>query len=743
MLVLYTATLFVSATLLFLLQPMFAKMALPLLGGAPAVWNTFVVFFQLSLLAGYVYAHLSTRWLGVRRQAVMHAVLLLLPLVTLPIALPQGWVPPTQENPVFWLLGLLLVSVGLPFFIVSTHAPLLQQWFANTNHPLSKDPYFLYAASNAGSLLALFGYPLLLEPNLRLAGQGWIWACGYGLLIALVIGCGIMLWKSPGTLTPEEGRKVPEDSKTLGAREMDPQPLTGKRRIHWVALAFVPSSLLLGLTTFITTDLPAMPLFWTVPLAIYLFTFVLVFSRKPLFPHRFMVRIFPFVMLPLLAWMILQGKQPLWLTLFLHLFILLIASMVCHGELALRRPSREHLTEFYIWIAVGGVLGGMFNALLAPVIFADAIEYPIALVAACLLTPAASHIVQNMLNRFLDYTLPLSIGMVLVGLVWFVDQREMETGVISVALTYGLPIAVCLFFHERPIRFGLTVGAIMLASTFSFGQQGNLLHRERSFFGVYHVMNDSQRRYRLLIHGTTNHGMQSLDPARRKEPFAYYHPTGPAGQIFKVFNSATITSKVAVVGLGSGSMACYGRPGQDFVFYEIDPVVERIARNAEYFTFLKDCPPNIEVVLGDARLSLNRAPDQNFGLIVLDAFSSEAVPMHLLTREAVRLYLSKLAKGGLLVFHASNQHLDLEPILSALAKDAGLGAFIRDDSALTRTGRRQGKLSSRWVVMGRTDNDLNSFQRDARWTPSNGGGNGRVWTDDFSNILSIIRWNQL
>lgn len=354
------------------------------MGGTPGVWNTCMVFFQASLLAGYIYAHAATAWLGVRRQAALHVGLLLLPLSTLPIAVSIGWSPPVEENPIPWLLALLLVSVGLPFFVISASAPMLQKWFASTGHPAAKDPYFLYRASNLGSMLGLLAYPALLEPTLQLAEQSWLWSWGYGLLILLTLGCAVILWRGPVSATHSLSLGASHDSHGLLTIEDSGSGLTVSRRMRWVALSFVPSSLMLGVTTHLSTDIAAIPLLWVIPLALYLFSFVLVFARKPSLSHQFMVRRLPFLILASAITIFSKATQPVWLLMPLHLLTFFVAAMVCHGEMAKDRPPTRHLTEFYLWMSVGGVLGGLFNALVAPMVFSTVVEFPLAMVAASL-----------------------------------------------------------------------------------------------------------------------------------------------------------------------------------------------------------------------------------------------------------------------------------------------------------------------------------------------------------------------
>ncbi len=732
MLVFFAITLFVSATLLFWVQPMFAKMVLPLLGGTPAVWNTCMVFFQAALLAGYGYAHVATAWLGVRRQAAIHVGLLLLPLLTLPIGIPMGWSPPVEKNPIPWLFVLLLVSVGLPFFVVSASAPMLQKWFSDTGHRSAKDPYFLYGASNLGSMLALLSYPVMIEPQLRLAEQSWVWAGGYGLLVVLTLGCAVILWRSPVVVVGQRGQGAGLDGGS---------GLTVRRRVRWVVLSFVPSSLMLGVTTHLSTDITPIPLFWVVPLALYLLTFVLAFARRPILPHLLMVRALPLVILPLLISIFLNLQQPLWLLILLHLLTFFVAAMVCHGELVKDRPPAEYLTEFYLWMSVGGVLGGLFNALVAPMVFSSVVEYSLAMVLACLLRPSTRPDEQKPLSRWLDFGLPLALGILVAGLIWAVKVSDLKPVWLSISLIFGLPSVLCFTFRDRPIRFGLGVAAVMLANVFYTSTLGHILHTERSFFGVNRIMVDPEEKYRLLFHGSTIHGWQSLDLFRSREPLSYFYRTGPIGQLFTAFSGANAKPKVAIAGLGIGSMACYGEPEQQWTFYEIDPVVERIARDPQYFTYLRDCPPKINVVLGDARLSLRRAPDRHYGFIFLDAFSSDAIPVHLLTREAIELYLTKLADGGILAFNITNRYLDLRPVLSDLARDAGLVCMAQDDSDISEAEKKSGKAASRWVVMARQQNDLSKLAQDQRWNVLTSRPGARVWTDNFSNILEVIRWH--
>ncbi|MCI0461432.1 MAG: fused MFS/spermidine synthase [Gemmataceae bacterium] len=741
---LFALTLFVSATLLFLLQPMVARMILPLLGGTPAVWNTCMVFFQAALLAGYSYAHAAPAWLGLRRQLVLHLALLLMPLAVLPIAVSSEWAPPGDANPIPWLLALLTVSVGLPFFVVATSAPLLQKWFAGTGHPSAKDPYFLYGASNLGSMLALIAYPLLVEPSLRLADQSLLWQAGYIVLAVLTLACSVAVWRSLGASS------APQGDTTQERADHSPAPSL-KTRLHWIALAFVPSSLMLGVTTYLTTDIAAIPLFWVLPLALYLLSFIVVFVRRPLLPHGLMCRLLPPVML-CLVFVMLSGDayQLRAMTVMpLHLVALFVAAMVCHGELAARRPPARHLTGFYLCLSLGGVLGGLFNALLAPLLFRTILEYPLALMLACLLLPRTDPGPDRPRSRWLDLVLPLSVGVGAAALILGLAAPATPEanplvrflpGSLSALLVYGLPVVACFTFAGRPLRFGLGVGAVLLAGMLCRDPYGRVLYRERGFFGDLHVRIDPTGQYVQLVHGTTLHGQQYRDPQSRAEPLAYFHRSGPVGQVFEALREGRANPRrVGVMGLGIGALLSYSHSGQEWTYYEIDPAVVRVARDERFFTCMSDAERRgvqLNVVLGDARLQLVHAPARHYDLLTLDVFSSDAVPVHLLTREALRLYQAKLADRGVMLFNISNRYLRLESVVAALAQDAGLVGLVRYDDADPNI---PGKSASSWLVLARREADL---PRLPGWRLLVRPEGAEPWTDDFSNLLETLIWRQ-
>jgi hypothetical protein len=725
---LFASTLFVSAGLIFVVQPMFARMVLPHLGGSPAVWNTCVVFFQAAMLAGYAYAHLSTRWLAPARQAVVHMALLAGAAVVLPIAMPSGWSAPIDGTPVPALLLVLAVALGLPFFAVAATAPLLQHWFSRTAHPSARDPYFLYAASNAGSMLALVGYPFLIEPGWTLSQQSTGWTAAYGLLAVLIAACAWSSrarWPGEGAVTAAEGTQRTLDP-TAGPAMADVTPL---RRLRWVALAAVPSSLLLGVTTFLTSDVAAVPLLWTLPLALYLLTFVIAFSVRPIVSSRLSQQAMAVFVLPLVVSIVAGVGDPLWLLMPLHLAAFFACALVLHGLLARDRPHTSHLTEFYLWISVGGLLGGVFNTLVAPLVFTSVLEYPLAVALACALR-AGAPAGGSTRPRVADLALPLVFAVAVVG------------GVASLKAAFGGPAlllaaiaAACASYvwcARRPLRFASAILLVVTGGTLFLQQGGDLIHAERTFFGVLRVKVDRHTGVLSLLHGRTIHGEQ--DPARPNEPMSYYHPAGPIGQMLGEASFAP--PRVAVVGLGTGGLAAYARPGQQWTFYEIDPAVERVARTPAFFTYLSACGDACQVVLGDARLSLEARAPGAYDFIVLDAFSSDAIPAHLVTREAMELYVSRLAPDGLIAFHISNRHLDLRPVLGALAESLGLRALVQFYRPAGDAGEGR---PSEWAVLARSDARLAALAADARWDvlPS---GRARPWTDDYSDILSVLRY---
>ncbi len=1033
---LFAVTLFVSAFQLFLVQPMIGQMILPKLGGTPQVWNTCMVFFQSALLAGYAYTHSLSTTVSVRRQILIHGLLLFLPLA---ILLPQGpfhlmeLEPTPGANPIGKTLLYLAVIVGLPFFVVATSAPLLQKWFGATGHPAAKDPYFLYGASNLGSMLALLAYPVLVEPWIGLRAQAEVWLYGYFALIFLYFVCAVMVWKSPASLElaqvpagalpppqtaaqsseaitgsptapagtlkpvspitakpgkrPKGGAKaVPAAAELPSGKWVEPPPsddLSNWRRLRWVLLAAVPSSLMLGVSSYISTDISAMPLFWILPLALYLLSFILVFLRWPVpwthGPHSFMVLIHPIFVL-VLAWILMTRQvSPIERSISLSLLGFFLTALVCHGELARDRPGTARLTEFYLWLAVGGMVGGMFNSLFAPLLFVGIVEYPLALVLGCLLRPLNRHLApiskpmasglgavfgallvlsllswsiasvfswgflfflagggagaligffyqpssqeNSWTDDFIAKTFPglaewarqtgqdlaksfgrtvkggsvyvLSLGLdVLLGLFiallvlvlvtnltirgflikgtgqlleligLTVDQER--RGIIGTAITYGIPMIFCFFFAARPLRFGLAFGAVLLVTGFISTRDDKVLEAVRSYFGSLRVYENTEYLdeegtiintvHTYLLHGTTHHGLNFRYPEKmNRVATTYYHQLGPAGIVMEKFNwfkdfpkygypgliddqgrffmhwlnkelkdlnqlqgkpggvgvvemmnralpvhtyntdfrfsdtrmpaylaavgagpnsfglagplpvaqLAGLWSEppYATIGLGTGTMASYGRPYQHVHFYEIDNHIRRFSlQDKPHFSYLRQAQKRgslVQVLMGDARLRMQQkyqqhdekaeergqgvggGPDNFYHMMVVDAFSSDAIPRHLITKQALEMYFTKLAPHGILCVHTSNKFVDLVPVVANAARHAefdevapatgkrekkkGLACRVGHDNSPFwytvhkhnlpgyrhgREGPNGGHYTSEWVMVARTWEDL-------------------------------------
>lgn len=718
----FALALFTSAALLFWVQPLVAKMLLPLLGGAPAVWNTCMVFFQALLLAGYAYALFLSQRLSLKNQAVLHAVLLLAAGLVLPFTLSDRVLAslPTHSSPIAWLLTTLLFTVGPPFLLLSATAPLLQRWFSHSTHKAARDPYFLYAVSNAGSMLALLGFPFLLEPAFAVRTQNWVWAVGYAVLVALVITCAVLL----------NGRRAFPDHVAVASDEPAVK-VASAQRFEWVLLAFVPSSLMLGVTTFIATDVASVPLIWIIPLALYLLTFIIAFGNKQFIKLPVTSTVFAVALLVLGALVIMSPPISVWVTISLHLLVFFFAALVSHQRLAQTRPPVSKLPEYFLWIAVGGVLGGIFNALLAPWLFSTPVEYPVAIILALLVRPVTDQ--EQKTKSWWRITFPTFIFLLTFALALFVPRLDLS-GKLENALVLLLPFVLCFVLSfRRPLVFALGLAALMFASIPYLNASMQTLTTERNFFGVWRVTDNPHEEFRRLYHGSTVHGVQLNDPARKCEATSYYHKDGPLGQVFAVYNSRPPVKPVAATGLGAGTVGTYAAPGQEWDFYDIDPAIVSIASDPRYFTFLSDCTTaSYRIVLGDARLQLREAPSGKYGLQIMDAFSSDSVPAHLLTTEAMDLYLDKLSSDGILAFHISNRYLNLEPLLSGLARREKLSAFIRRDEERNVVGR----YPSVWVVMARNDSALGPIANDSRWQRVEGD---IVWTDDFSNILSLLK----
>ncbi|HEV7258384.1 MAG TPA: fused MFS/spermidine synthase [Bosea sp. (in: a-proteobacteria)] len=681
---LYAGTIFLSAFLLFGIQPMFAKMVLPRLGGSPGVWSVAMVFFQAMLLAGYGYAHWLVSRCTVRRAALIHIALMGLVLLTaLPIGIASGFERPPQQGEALWLVMLFMASVGLPFFAVAANGPLLQAWFARTGHPHASDPYFLYAASNVGSFLALIAYPFLVEPFLTLSGQATSWAWGFGLLLAGIAACaGLGL-----------GRSI-EASSTGGGSALVPTMVPARQKLGWVALAFVPSGLLVAVTAHLSTDVASVPLLWVVPLALFLLTFVIVFQRRPLLQPGWMLTAQLVLVAVLLLRMALQIKLGWGGELALHLGLFFATAMVAHGELARRRPDAANLTQFYLWMSVGGVLGGLFCGLIAPAIFNSVVEYPLLIIAGVLCRPGFTTI---RLPRLVQLGLA---GLALVGFCSLVATEQQRTDSI------------------------------------------------RSFFGVNKITDSADGRFRTLVHGSTVHGAQRLrnddgtEVTGRPEPLSYYFTGGAIADGIDAVRQARggKLDGVAAIGVGTGSLACQMRQSEGWTFYEIDPEVVRMATDPSRFSFFSSCAPDARFVLGDARLTLADAADGSLDLIVVDAFSSDAIPIHLMTTEAIGLYLAKLKPNGAVLFHISNRNMDLAPIVTATAHAKSLTTWIRSRQQ-TPDLLAQMKYSPHVAMVARREEDVR-LPAEQGWVRQDAPGIARAWRDDYADVIGAI-WRKL
>ncbi len=706
-------------------------MLLPLLGGTPAVWNTCLVFFQSALLLGYLYAHAQRKFLSPRAQVVSHLCFMVAFLGLLPVGVPEGWVPPAEGNPVVWLLVLLSIAVGLPFLILSASAPLFQNWFSLSGARRARDPYFLYAASNFGSLVGILGFPLIVEPRVALARQAWLWTGGYVVLILLVAAGSALVWRQISAKNTE-AHKTPTNSTSLP-------------RWWWLLLAAVPSSLLQSVTTYITTDLASVPLLWVIPLGLYLITFIIVFSRRRVIPPRLMIFCQPLALLALVIVAFWFPETGLWWLLTLNLVVLFVTAMVCHGELVRLRPPADRLTEFYLIIAAGGVIGGLFNLILVPLLFNSLVEYPIGLVVAGLVVPATKTL-RTRSEWAGDLGVPAAVGGVLIGILWAahiglgIAFGRQETA--GLAIVAGIVVYIC---SRRPLRFGLGLAVLIISGLYANSLEKRhdwqTAYAHRNFFGILRVQTHPQYNWVRMKHNTTSHGLQIRDPKWRRVPTLYYSSGGPIGDVFRCLPSAPSGRKVAVAGLGAGTLAAYAAPSDNWIFYEINPAVVQFASDPKRFTYLGESKAKIEVILGDARLAMKKAPKNYFDVILLDAFTSDSIPVHLLTREAIRLYLSKLAPHGLLVFHISNRHFDLVSLLTSLAADRQLAGLWTLHHPSLQARVSTAALSSNWVVLARSPADLGCLASLAHWRGMDDGEARlpRSWTDDYSNILEYLR----
>ena len=728
----FALAVFVSAALIFLVEPMIAKMILPSLGGSPSVWNTCLAFFQIALLAGYLYAHLIQRIASMRVQVIVHASLLCAAALTLPLHISGVLGAPDAERPVLWLLGVLAVSLGAPFALLSATAPLLQAWFARSM-PLdpvtgkSQEPYALYAASNAGSLIALLSYPLLVEPLATLSLQKMLWSGSFVAFILLLLAVGLPR-RAASTVSAAVAVDEPSESA----------PVTWVQMAVWIGLSAIPSSLMMGVTTHITTDIATAPLLWVIPLALYLITFIIAFKSGRAWKTEKLL--WPQAILLILSLLYLNFKIGGFLIgVFINLGAFFVSALIAHQVLASRRPDPRHLTLFYLCMSVGGVIGGSFNSFLAPVLFSSVLEYPLALVLVALARPgdgsSRSPFSLNAKERKI-----LVIGgtqLVVLGAVYATGLL----GAASIALIMVLSliaILIAVLMHKRPVYFAGALSVLVILTGVT-NQDGKLLAHERNFFGIVKIIDQddaSLGKVRVMAHGTTIHGGQALDPAKKCLPLTYYAPQTGLGQAVLNQQASHPGLNMAVVGLGAGTFATYTRPTDTLTYFEIDSSVVKYASDPQYFTFLSDCAKTKSAfVVGDARLKMETVPAGSIDLLVVDAFSSDSVPTHLLTVEAVGMYLSKLKEDGVVVFNLSNRHMELrDPVMAAVKANGAVGLsqnyLNTSDSVLTAS-------STIALVAAKNDQALAAYYADPSWKVRN--IEVTPWSDNYVNLVGAFR----
>ncbi len=732
---LFSLTIFISSTLLFSIQPMFAKLILPNFGGAPQVWNTCMMFYQLILLSGYVCAHLLSKISHLKVRLYMQVTLVLLPLLMLPVSTIYTENAEHSVSPMIPLLTLLSLSVGLPFFILSMLSPLLQKWFSYSHFEDAQDPYFLYAASNFGSFFGLLSYPLIIEPWLTLEQQHQLWAQSYYLLVALIALCSFIVLKFSS--------KEPLDSISIPTNPGSPP--TVKQYGKWLLLAFIPSSMMLGVSTHITTELFPIPLLWILPLSLYLLTMVLSFARHKIIPQHWLINLAPGMILLVLLLLTTKTVSPVWLIFPIHLLMLFVISMIFHSKLFELRPSATYLTNFYISLAVGGALGGIFNAIISPAIFNSILEYPITLILASLFLPQRRHVVEvfaSLLRRILSGLLPVIFMVITIitleALLRYgiISTHSMQT--MGKYLIIVLPFFLCYLLINKRFSFSISITLCFFLASHATSSD-SILHRERSFYGNHIISENTSGSHRMLHHGITMHGIQNSNTKLAHIPGAYYHPSGPAGQIFIYFNDKP--SNIGVIGLGIGSLPTYLTDVQTLTFFEIDPTVIRIAENTDYFSFIskaRERGVTVNIIEGDARLTMNKEENQSYDLLVVDAFTSGTIPMHLITQQAIQLYSDKIKDNGLIMFNISNHYLDFTHILCNQGNLYALNCLSRSDLIITQSDREEGKSASQWLIL--TQNDGLSLALAENGWDTIAPTSTPVWSDDYSNIFDALRW---
>jgi len=762
LLIFYSTAIFLSAFLIFLIQPVIGKMLLPYVGGSPAAWNSCMFFFQALMLAGYGFTHFSLKRAGIRSQAF---ILLAVAATTL-FFLPPDLIVDTQipENPIFWVLKKLFQTIALPFFLLAGLSPLLQVWFSKTTHDNSADPFFLYAASNAGSFFALLLYPIVIEPMLDLSHQAKLWMYLYYFLLVLLVFCRLFIKSS----------KIEND---ISCNETAEFKSIAKNTVSlWILAAFIPSSLLLSVTYFITSDIAPVPLLWIIPLLLYLATMSIAFSKYNPAEYRidklalFAVLVFP------LSYFVKAGHFVL-LSIPLNIFVLFSISLYCHSYLAKTRPSVKHLTSFYTFISLGGMLGGLFNSIISPLLFNSFIEYPLVIAASAFFIQKTAFSTENIQNnKFCRTSLAVAIMSAIVtafalhgvakisitdlyrkfalASAYNIDMEPFATilsllrqseGIITTLILVAIAVFPIALMRKWP-AFSLTafIGiAFLTMSAIEISESAPVIFKSRNYFGqkVVKLLNNGKKK--TLTHGSTLHGMQSFSGNMRYKPLSYYHPLGPAGDIFELPQARKADARVAIIGLGIGSLAAYSTPGQEFTFIDIDPEIITIAAETDVlFSYISDNASQCRLICGDGRLKLAEEPDGKFDLIVIDAFSSDSIPVHLVTDDAVRLYMKKLNETGILAFNIANRYISLSSVLNAIAKNQQLAILTVIDKGFSRKlQENRFRDTTEYVVMSRAIGSIKSLLeiKNKVWHEPEEKHLTSLWTDSYSSILPLLK----
>lgn len=730
---LFLATILTGSFLLFLVQPMIARMALPRLGGAPAVWNSAMLVYQALLLGGYAYAHRLSRETP-RMQAIVHLILLFLAAFWLPLGL-AGFQPPADGSPIFWVPWLLVASIGPLFFAVAAQAPLMQRWYGLAGN--EGEPYSLYAASNIGSFAGLITYPLLVEPFMPLKSQNWLWSAIYIVLVIAVASCARTLRNSRNGSAEAEAK---EQTVTLPA-------ISWKRRLYWIILAAVPSGLMLSTTSHLTTDLMAMPLIWVIPLGLYLLSFSVAFADNQR-AARIIKLAAPFVLLITGAVVFMLGGEAAINGLLASLSLLFVVAVTLHNEMYRTRPDPSQLTAFYLMLSVGGVVGGFFCAIIAPLVFNWTWEHPILILCAALLLPQArlfSLGEEETFGRSGLMIIMVALGLIALGIGIYGGVALPLSGSTAKVIVLIATVVIGVLVVGNKLAFTLALAGAMVANGGWDSLSKSMSHsRMRSYFGSYSINNTSDGGVRWLSHGTTMHGMQLL--ASPKVPISYYAPTSGVGLTMgmapRIYGP---NASIGIVGLGTGTLACYRQPGQNWRFFEIDPLMIEIAKDRHIFSFIDKCAPDVPITLGDARLTLGQVKPGTFDVLAIDAFSSDAIPLHLLTKEAFAVYKRALKPNGMLLVHISNRYIDLNPVIAAEAKAGGWASALRYDSPPQEMVDR-GVRPSQWIALNQdpqtlakmtgpvADKDPPYYQPDI-WIKLDPAGNTDAWTDDYASVL--------